>query len=565
MSKKNTVLILAMLLMIICTACGGVDDLFDNKENNGVQPSTTMVDMATFYNLGENEGVVIADLHELPDRARNINGSWYISINSVTGLNDRFYWNQAEEQMIVTTSDSVDYYWPDAMNYTTNSESVALDKAAISMVDGTLYVSLDLFKQYTPNVCELYEDPDRIIIWSEPAKIPTYKVSVDSAPVRIGANITSDILVKETKDETGYITGEETAGFLPVMTADGFCGYVSAEDIKVEGEKSYESIADQAEVYTHNLMTDAYFTAVWHNVAYSAGGDVLASELNGSEGVDVVIPTWYRVIDTAGNISSNASYSYVDEAHAMGMEVWGLVDDFAEGVRGIDVLSSTTSRNNLADSLVAGAVEYGLDGINVDFEYITYESAPHYIQFLRELYLKMKPYGLKLSVDNYVPDSANSYYNLEAQAEVVDYIMLMTYDEHYSPAAGTGSVASIGFVENGIKAALEYVPANRLVMGIPFYTRMWETHADGQITMQVLTMTSADNTVAHYGLTPQWDETTGQYYVNYVDSEGLNCEMWLEEAESIALKRSLCDTYGLAGTASWCLGYEQDDVWEQLK
>lgn len=563
MHNRKAFCVLIMLIMVISTACG-VDDLFDKKEENTVKPSTAMVDRASFYNLGENEGFVVADMYELPDRAKKIDGSWFISINSVTSVNDHFYWNQAEEQMIVTTADSIDYYWPDMKNSTVNGEGVPLENAVITLKEGTLYVSVELLKKYTPISCEIYENPDRIVLWTDTEEVPSYKVLTVDAPIRVGASVTADILEKAEEGSVIYKTGDETSGFIPVVTADGFCGYIASSDAADNGMTAFD-IDFEAAVYTHNLLEDSYFTSVWHNVAYAADGSVLASELDGSEGVDVVIPTWYRVIDTDGNISSNASYSYVEKAHEMGLEVWGLVDDFAKGVPGIDVLSSTVSRNNLSDSLVASAVEYGLDGINVDFEYITYESSPHYIQFLRELYLKMKPYGLRLSVDNYVPNAGNAFYNLKAQEEVVDYIILMTYDEHYSPETGTGSVASIGFVENGIEGALAYIPANRLVMGVPFYTRLWETDAAGQVTMQVLTMKNAMSTVEYYGITPEWQEESGQYYVSYIDDEGLSCEMWLEETESVAKKRELCDRFGLAGTASWCLGYELDEVWAELK
>lgn len=550
-------------MILTLTACG-LDDLFDNKDNNGVQPSEKMVDKSSFYGLSENEAVVISDMFELPDRAKKIDGEWFLSINSVTGIDDHFYWNAAEEQMIVTTADSIAYYWPDVNNSTVNEESVALDKPVIKLVEGKLYVSMELVKKYTPVVLDVYEEPSRIVIWTDGSEFSTYAAKNDNVAVRISATITSDILEKAAKGEILYKTGEEAAGFVPVVTEDGYCGYVASEELSEGTVVNFKSELVKKD-YSHDLMEDSYFTAVWHNMIYAADGSLIKGELDGSEGVDVIIPTWYRVIDVEGNISSNASYDYVSTAHNMGMEVWGLVDDFAEGVPGIEVLSSTASRNNLADSLVASAIEYDLDGINVDFEYITSESAPHYIQFLRELYLKMKLHGLRLSVDNYVPDGSNSFYNLEAQAEVADYVMLMTYDEHYSPAGGIGSVASIGFVENGVKAALEKVPANRLVMGIPFYTRLWETDAAAQVSMQVLTMQTQNDTIEHYGLTPVWNEEAGQYYVSYVDDNGLNCEMWLEEIESIGKKREVCNNYGLAGTASWCLGYEESEIWNVLK
>ncbi len=553
---------LTLLMLIICTACNA--DSFFDRDDNGNKASEKMADYDKIYGLKENEGFVVLDMQEAADRAKKIDGRWFLSVNTVNQLNDKFYWNQKEEQLIVTTAESVDYYWPDAAKFTSNGAETPLERSEITIQNGVLYVSTDLIKKYTAVTFEAYEEPNRIVLWTDKDGVTTYSAIKKDTCVRTGASLSESILKKAAEGDKLYATGEEESGFIPVVTFDGFCGYVSSEDVKDGGTSSFASGFTPSE-YTHNLRDGGYFTSVWHNVAYEAEGSLLASELDGSEGVDVVMPTWYRVIDIDGSISSLANHSYVDKAHELGLEVWGLVDDFAAGVPGIDVLSNTAARNNLSDSLVASAVEYGIDGINVDFEYITQESSPHYIQFLRELYLKMKPHGLKLSVDNYVPNSGNAYYNLKAQAEVADYIMLMTYDEHYSPETGVGSVASLNFVEDGVVSALASVPAERLVMGIPFFTRLWQTDSNAQVSMQVLTMKTEMDTVAQYGLEPKWIETNAQYYVSYVNKEGISCEMWLEEEESVTEKRRVCDNYGLAGTASWCLGYETDGIWDILK
>ena len=171
--------------------------------------------------------------------------------------------------------------------------------------------------------------------------------------------------------------------------------------------------------------------------------------------------------------SDLASTDYVDYCHSQGIDVWALVNNLEnDEADSTEVLTHTSKRKKMANQLIAAAIQYNLDGINLDFEALPQEAGDAYVQFIRELSLKCENNGIILSVDNYVPMEYNRFYNRREQANFADYIIIMGYDEHYA-GSDEGSVASIGFVEEGIANTLQEVPAEQLILGAPFFTRVW--------------------------------------------------------------------------------------------
>ena len=94
-----------------------------------------------------------------------------------------------------------------------------------------------------------------------------------------------------------------------------------------------------------------------------------------TKGLTTIAPTWYHVGDTEGNLESISSSEYVNYAHQANIEVWAAVRDFDGGIdsyeESLELLSSTSSRENLINQLIADALQTGVDGINVDFERIS--------------------------------------------------------------------------------------------------------------------------------------------------------------------------------------------------
>ena len=228
-----------------------------------------------------------------------------------------------------------------------------------------------------------------------------------------------------------------------------------------------------------------------------------------------------------------------------------------------ELLSRTSSRWNLIRNLIATAQEYNLDGINIDFENISLDAGEPFIQFIRELSVPCRHYGIVLSVDNYVPMGHTDHYDRAEQGVVADYVIIMGYDEHYAGSDEAGSVASINFVESGIENTVAEVPAEKVINGIPFYTRIWKSGPEG-LSSEAVTMGMAQEFIENHGIAVRWDETTCQNYGEAQEGDTLY-QVWLEDADSIRVKLNIMENYDIAGVAEWRLGHESANVWDVIE
>ncbi len=279
-------------------------------------------------------------------------------------------------------------------------------------------------------------------------------------------------------------------------------------------------------------------------------------------GVNVIAPTWFSLISDQGEISSLASADYVAKAHAKGMEVWGLVSNFEENVSTFETLSHTTSRTRLENLLIQAAQQYGLDGINVDLENLSEDTGPHFIQFLRELSILCRVNQIVLSVDNPVPQEFTKHYDRQEQGVVADYVIIMGYDENYADSPKAGSVASYPWVRQGVEDTVAVVPAGKVINAVPFYTRIWKTTA-GILSSEAVGMAEASRFIKRNQIETYWDKESCQNYGEYNNGESFY-QVWLEDAESLEVKMGLVKEYGLAGVASWKLGFERKNIWKVI-
>ena len=300
----------------------------------------------------------------------------------------------------------------------------------------------------------------------------------------------------------------------------------------------------------------------WHQVTSEEANAYFTDAVANVSGVNVISPTWFYLQDTQGNIADISSADYVKQAHDKGMKVWGLIDNFTADVSTTDTLSQLSSRQNIISQLMSAAEKTGLDGINVDFETLSEDAGPHFLQFLRELSIECHKRNLVLSVDNPVPEDFTSHYDREEQGEVVDYVIIMGYDEHYVGSEEPGSVASLPWVEKGVVDTLAEVPAERTILAIPFYTRLWKT-TGGALTSEAIGMDQAQNVIKENKAETIWDGSVGQNTASY-EKDGSSYEIWVEDAQSIAEKVKLIPKYKLAGVAQWKLGFENSSIWKVI-
>lgn len=537
-------------------------------------PSDEYVSPGEVVSVPEGEAYVTFWHEKYEKNALLLNGGAYLDLETVlTHINEEFYYDEKEMVLSYATPTEIIRAYPIEPVYYSNKTKQELACAPILTKAGVPYVSLEFVALFSDVTYTVYENPDRVLLRTGTKDMLSLKAEKDTA-VRETADIKSRILCDLTKDSVVWYVdaGTETSTkFVKVMTEDGIYGFVRKKDLTETYHESYVSDFLPQE-YTH-ILSEEDVVLGWHQVTNKSANAGLENLIKDNEQLTVVSPTWFRVNtpEAENPLISLADTAYVETAKAHGLEVWGLVDNFdIAGIEGFDatansfaILSSTKEREELVNALVAEAIRYDLDGINIDFEMLSLQTGPHFIRFLRELSVKCRANGLVLSVDNYVPSAHAAYYDWKTQGEVVDYVVIMAYDEHYAGSETAGSVASYNYLTTAVDNILTMVPKEQVIMAVPFYTRLWtETEENGttKLTSEALAMVTAASELSRNKVTPVWDEETRQYYAEYTKG-GATCKMWLEDVQSLQEKIAYIRNKELAGVAAWRLGFEPDEVW----
>lgn len=557
--KKIIPVLIAIVLIIVVGAAAFGAKLLDRYSY-----SKEKANLAEYFGVtGDDDVPVILQDEKIEEYAKLWDGTCYFDFATVQKyFNDRFYEDKKEGLLLYTLPDAIVRTQIGTSEVSKNGETESRDYVLARYEGEQLYVAADFVKEYTNFSYELFTDPNHMQVYTEWNQRETATVTKDTQ-VRYQGGIKSDILREISKGESVTVL-EQMETWCKVKTQDAYIGYVENKKLSEITTQEPIPVTDYEEpVYTSNTR-DHKINLAWHGVDGAAGNDTLESMLQNTKSINVISPTWFALTDNEGNFSSAATQDYVDRAHNMGLEVWGLVDNFTKGqVDTYEVLAGTTNRTKLIDGLVAEALQYGLDGINVDFENITQEAGQPFIEFIRELSIPCREHGLVLSVDNYVPMDHTDHYDRREQGVVADYVIIMGYDEHYKGSKEAGSVASIDFVERGIANTVEQVPAEKVINAIPFYTRIWETRGT-TVDSQAVGMEIARQYIENHSIATVWDETTCQNYGEYQSGDSY-FQVWLEDEESIQVKLNIMSKYGLAGVAEWKLGFDEPDVWNVIE
>ena len=351
----------------------------------------------------------------------------------------------------------------------------------------------------------------------------------------------------------------EINGWTEVRTDTGKLGYVKTNTLA--NEYVYrETMEDKAKIEGKISMIWDYFSE-YYTAPDRSGTDI--------QGVNVVSPTFFTLVDEGqGKINENVGddgVAYIEWAHSNGYKVWPSLSNNSYINTTSVIMNDYKLRQELINNIVSLVVNYNLDGINIDFEYMKEEDKDLFSRFIIELEPRLKEIGAVLSVDVTAPDGSPEWslcYDRYTIGKVADYIVFMAYDQNGISSPVEGTTAGYNWVEANIQKFLgqEGVESDKLILGIPFYTRVWEENSDGEIiSKDTISMKNIDSIVPE-GASKTWDDDLKQYYIEYV-SDGITHKIWAEDEESIKAKLSLINKYDLAGASFWTKDREPDSIW----
>lgn len=525
-------------------------------------PVGDSVDPLTYFDeFKENEYNLVYDDQRinLKNPIKIIDGKKYISYEVVRDYLDTVvFYDEAERVMTITDAKAVLRLYPDSDKALLNGKEVQAEYG-IKTIDGILYVPENLLRdkagiEITPG------QENKLFIINDVTK------GREVGTIRRSTSLRTRPLQKTTIVET-LRRGQKVVvfsiedGFARVRSENGIIGYVPEDNLK-----DLTNVAGRAlnavDAWPSNPLGEKV-RLVWDQVTVQTAGDWNSTKYSRITEANVISPTWFQFADANGNLSDLGNKAYVDNAHKKGLQVWALIShNFTEPGLTEAVLSSTAKRQYVIKQLIEKANLYGYDGINVDIENIQTETSAVWVQFMRELYPQLKAAGIVVTVDVYMPSNWSSHYERAKIADLCDYFVVMAYDQHHLGSEKAGSVAEIPWVEEGIKKNLEEVPNDKLVLGIPFYTRLWKETANGLETRSY-TMSAAEAKVKEWGVTPTLDTNSGQPYAEKEVADG-TYKIWLETDETIATRINLANKYDLAGYGAWKLGLETLDSWDSL-
>ena len=525
-------------------------------------PTKARADLNSYFSVsGDNVELYLNHEKQVEDSVLTLgrmqDGEVYLPYGFVVKqLNIRFYYDDDEKTLRYALPDSVEIYQPGEKGK---------DGKLPYFVDGkNIFLSLSLIQSHTALEVENFTDTEhkRVFLYNAFGKEKQATLTAKEA-VRVQGGVKSPILTDLEKGDKVLVL-EKMEKWSKVETKDGFIGYLRNSRLgdEVEIEKSSDF---QAPVYSHKSMGEGVHpTLAFHQITTREANNTLDTLLSNAAEANIVAPTWYVLSDNAGNFISYSDANYVAKAHAAGKKVFATLNNFDAGkVDAKALFSAAKHRSALIENLVKDLKEKQVDGINVDIELLPESAARDYLEFMRELSIACRTEELFLSVDCYVPYSYNAYYNIKELGEICDYVVIMCYDEHYAGSEEAGSVSSLSYVERGIDESAAKMDKNRVIIALPFYTRVWITDANGKLRSEALSITKAKEWITEKNVPLEWKEDIGQYY-GVIQDGNEKKEIWMEDEKSMEAKMSLLREKGIQAVAAWKLGQEPQGFWSIL-
>lgn len=481
-------------------------------------------------------------------------------------IDEGIAFDEKSDSIIITTKDKVVQMPSESLTYYVNEEPVELHFSPIKDEAGELYIALDPIISYYPIQYEILPDSKGIWIQKHGEKlahgtITKEEVHEEKLRLRTEPTLQSPYLAQAKMGEKIYIEGEQEEYYY-IRKENGIAGYVNKKLVKTGEEVEIVVQREQREVALPKI--DGPIQLTWEAV-YTKNPNT--SQIPQMPGVNVVSPTWFELANEQGDIKNLGSLSYVNWAKDRGYQVWALFSNAFDPELTYHAFKDFETRQKMIRELLHYSQIYDLDGINIDIENVNPEHGPIITQFVREATPYFHEAGLVVSMDITFIAKGNwsEFYEREKLAQIVDYLAVMAYDEHWGSSPKAGSVASFPWVEENLKKLLEIVPSEKLILGVPLYTRLWEVKDNGEVSSKALAMDKIKEWLDTNGLIPIYDEDSGQNYAElYVAEEEVTYKVWLEDELSLKKRVEIAKKYDLAGVASWSRYFADETAWLAL-
>jgi len=507
-------------------------------------------------------------------------GSLYLKYEAVKDYIDpSIFYDSADNRVVVTTADKVIDMDTKLLTININYQDVLID-TPLYIHNDEPYVSMDFlspiydFKiEYLPSGIVVLDDFKKAILSGSVNKSKTLFPDIflmADAYLNEGVFLREEpaysaLRIKELNEGDKFSIYSETDGWYKIRTDEGVLGYINKNNTILEG-------------VSENIREEKFFSPPWRPVGekinltwdpmYFTRQDM--SEYTTIPGLNVISPTWFHIADTQGNITNYGSKAYVDWAHSEGLQVWALFsNNFNPDMTSV-ILRNFELRKKVITQIMVLSELLKIDGVNIDFEDVHYADQEYLTQFVREITPMLRELGLTVSMDVTIRSLSPNWsmvYDRPELAKVLDYMAVMTYDEHWASSPVAGSVASLPWVRTGLERILEQIPPHKLLLGVPFYSRVWEeeTLENGEIRVRSTahSMNGIKIIIEENQALIVFDETTGQNYAEY-EKEGKKYRIWIEDEISMRSRIKLVHEYNLAGVASWRKGFEQPHIWDVI-
>ena len=557
-TKKDRTLAVALvtvLLLLLSVAAG----IYVKK----FMPTSRRADLSQYFDVaGDNVQLYLNDEKQKNDKGYLLIGRYqenhvYLPFDFVlANLNRRFYYAEDLKKLLYSQPAETEQIAP---------EDTMEDGSHKFFFDGKdLFLNVDFVKMYSD--IDFFQNVDseekRIFLYNQFLSYTEGTLRSREA-VRLKGGVKSEVLTVLPAGSKLKIL-EQMEKWSKVVSPDGFIGYVRNGKLRDIGELTPVSEFQAPEFHYQNLGSGKKVNLGFHQVLNAAANAGFSKATANVGEMNVIAPTWMHLVSADGGFASLADANYVKLAHDKGLKVWATVNNIDGGSFEIGAfLKSEALRQKMIQGVLREAKEKGIDGLNLDFELIKKADARDYVQFVREFGIACRAAGIVSSVDCYVPYDYNAYYDIEELGTFVDYLVIMCYDEHYAGSEEAGSVSSLSYVERGIDESAAKMDKNRVIIALPFYTRVWITDTNGKLRSEALSITKAKEWITEKNVPLEWKEDIGQYY-GVIQDGNEKKEIWMEDEKSMEAKMRLLREKGIQGVAAWKLGQEPQGFWSIL-